>query len=585
MVAEAPDMGDLATTEDVQITPEIEALAQELEHNPSKIYNWVHNNIQFIPTYGSIQGSQMTLESQRGNAIDTASLLIALLRASGIHSRYAYGTVQIPIEQVMNWTGNINIPEMAIQLLASGGIPVTALTQSGQIAFVKMEHVWVEAWVDFFPSRGANHVTGDTWVSMDASFKQYTFSEGIQFEETIPFDVNSLVDDLWQTAQVNETQGWVTGIDSQVIRTSLDDYRTQWQTYLDEHHSEATLADILDKKAIIPTNRQVLATGLPYQLVARGNTFKTIPDDLRHSITLKFFDSTFDQSWDNPSLSYTLSLPALNSQRLGVTYEPATESDAQALESFRATDTGTLPAYMFNLKPVIKLDDVVLSTGSVIRMGESQYYTMTLKNPRDTHAADGIVTVGDEIVFGINGNGLPLSVVQKRFDTVNSNTAAENLHQTALHFWAEHDFFDDLTAQAHQVKKQRMPSAGLFSTPLSVTHSFGIAREGIYKSRLVDVPLSILTVVAENDQARFDFMSQIGTQASYLEGSVNEQLFGYTPGRGLSATQLLMEANDQNIPIYTVTQDNLSHILPQLAVSSEIRTDVINSVHAGKQAR
>ncbi|MEK8021235.1 MAG: hypothetical protein VSS75_030550, partial [Candidatus Parabeggiatoa sp.] len=46
-----------------------------------------------------------------------------------------------------------------------------------------------------------------------------------------------------------------------------------------------------------------------------------------------------------PSLSYTLSLPALNSQRLGVTYEPATESDAQALEFFQATDTGTLPAY------------------------------------------------------------------------------------------------------------------------------------------------------------------------------------------------------------------------------------------------
>ena len=36
----------------------------------------------------------------------------------------------------------------------------------------KLEHVWVEAWVDYFPSGGARHITGDNWIVMDASFKQ-----------------------------------------------------------------------------------------------------------------------------------------------------------------------------------------------------------------------------------------------------------------------------------------------------------------------------------------------------------------------------------------------------------------------------
>jgi hypothetical protein len=85
--AKSPDASYLGATEDVQITPEIEALAQELEHKPVKIYNWVHDNIQFIPTNGSIQGSQLTLETKSGNATDTASLLIAGRSASGIHSR------------------------------------------------------------------------------------------------------------------------------------------------------------------------------------------------------------------------------------------------------------------------------------------------------------------------------------------------------------------------------------------------------------------------------------------------------------------------------------------------------------------
>jgi transglutaminase-like putative cysteine protease len=66
------------------------------------MYTWVHDNIAFLPTYGSIQGAQMTLEAKQGNAFDTASLLIALLRAANIPARYVHGTVQIPIDKVMN---------------------------------------------------------------------------------------------------------------------------------------------------------------------------------------------------------------------------------------------------------------------------------------------------------------------------------------------------------------------------------------------------------------------------------------------------------------------------------------------------
>ncbi|MFV0476952.1 MAG: transglutaminase domain-containing protein, partial [Parahaliea sp.] len=96
-----PTPADLEHTLEAPLTDDIANLAAELNHNPVDIYTWVHNNIRYIPSYGSIQGAQMTLETKRGNAIDTASLLIALLRASGIPARYAYGTVEIEAEQVM----------------------------------------------------------------------------------------------------------------------------------------------------------------------------------------------------------------------------------------------------------------------------------------------------------------------------------------------------------------------------------------------------------------------------------------------------------------------------------------------------
>lgn len=79
---------DLAETIEVQLTPEIRAKAQELEYKPVKIYEWVRNNVEYVPTWGSIQGAHMTLLTKQGNAFDNASLLIALLRASGIHARY-----------------------------------------------------------------------------------------------------------------------------------------------------------------------------------------------------------------------------------------------------------------------------------------------------------------------------------------------------------------------------------------------------------------------------------------------------------------------------------------------------------------
>jgi transglutaminase-like putative cysteine protease len=142
-----PSAADLAETEDVQLTLAIRAQATALNNNPVQIHNWVRNNIEFIPSYGSIQGADLTLQSKRGNAFDTASLEIALLRAAGIPARYAYGTVQMPAEAVMNWVGGVTKPEAAQSLLGQGGIPNVALVSGGKVIAFKLEHVWVEAYV------------------------------------------------------------------------------------------------------------------------------------------------------------------------------------------------------------------------------------------------------------------------------------------------------------------------------------------------------------------------------------------------------------------------------------------------------
>jgi len=111
-----------------------------------------------------------------------------------------------------------------------------------------------------------------------------------------------------------------------------------------------------------------------------------------------------------------------------------------------------------------------------------------------------------------------------------------------------------------------------------------LARGFINKSRVVDVQQNIQAVVAPSFEARFEYMSQTGIYGSYLENTIIEQLFDYELGRGVSATQVLMEANEQQIPIYAITKENIDTVLPLLAVSGKVKTDIVNAIHAGKHA-
>ncbi|RKZ72409.1 MAG: hypothetical protein DRR19_32095 [Candidatus Parabeggiatoa sp. nov. 1] len=280
-------------------------------------------------------------------------------------------------------------------------------------------------------------------------------------------------------------------------------------------------------------------------------------------------------------------MPTLSNLRLGLTYVPASDSDGRALENFiDADNVSTLPVYLFNLKPVLNLEDTALATGTAISMGQSQYLTVIINDPvRGGLVQQSVVTAGDEVVFGVNSSGVPRELVENRLEAIDPHTsAAENLHQTALHFWMAHDFFDELTAQALNVRRVRLPSVGLFTSPLSVSYFFGIARNGIFKARVIDVKQNLQAVGAPTSEILAQFMRQIGIQGSYLENSVIEQLFDYEQGRGISTAQLLMDANEQAIPIYTVTADNIGTVLPLLSVSAEVKTDIKNAIHAGQYA-
>ncbi|HKI19097.1 MAG TPA: transglutaminase family protein, partial [Isosphaeraceae bacterium] len=75
----------LASTPDANTTdPYVQEEAAALDYDPTQIFNFLHTQIGYNSYLGSVRGARGTLWSNAGNALDVASLGVALMRASGI---------------------------------------------------------------------------------------------------------------------------------------------------------------------------------------------------------------------------------------------------------------------------------------------------------------------------------------------------------------------------------------------------------------------------------------------------------------------------------------------------------------------
>ena len=577
-----PQPADVQPNQDAQVTPEIQALAAQLDGDPLKIYNWVHDNVRFVPTYGSVQGSRMTLEARSGNAFDTASLLVALLRASNVPARYVIGTVQVPVATVRNWIGGVESAAVAQELLGVGGIPNVGLLRGSEMTHIRLEHVWVEAWVDYVPGRGARPGTGDTWLPLDASFKQHDFTPDRGVLAAAPVDIAEVWATMTAGGKYDPVLERTAGIDLNIMQDALFEYAQAAQEYSNANNVPSTPEALLGMSAIRPEPGKVLPASLPYEIVSRNAAVATLPSALRPSVTLNGFASVFDRALGDPSYTYQISLPELNSRRLGLTFPPASAADAQVIADARQSGASSLPVYLINVTPTVTLDGNPVATAPAVRMGTTHFVDVVL---RDTDGADTLayqLTAGDESVFGVNGYGISENVVAQRLSRMPSNNTAENMQQVALHYWMESDFFDALAAQSLKVHRVRRLSVGRFAAPLTVSYLFGSPRSGVYQSRIMDVKRSLVGVAGSDEARERTFVRTSGLQGSFLEGSVLDQLYKQPLGNGVSAVQLMQSAILAGVPIYHVTQANSAQVLPLLQVPSAVRSDIVNAINSGK---
>lgn len=240
------DLGVGEVNPEVAITDEIAALAKSLKYSPVRILEYVSNEIEFEPYFGSLKGAQGVLISGSGNATDTASLTIALLRASGIPARYVKGKVKFFAgdDRLNRWVG-AKSAQGAAAMLATGDIPTS---RSGDnVAFT---HVWVEACIPYQNYRGSGGDNfGHRWVPMDPSFKSKDYQDGIVVD--LDFDYQSYL----------------------ATRTLLlphEEYEQQVEQHiktLPPRYSNNTLADVPYSGHLVPRKVDILPATLPYEVI------------------------------------------------------------------------------------------------------------------------------------------------------------------------------------------------------------------------------------------------------------------------------------------------------------------------------
>jgi len=512
----------------------------------------------------------------------------------------------------MNWVGGVNNASAAGNLMGQGGIPNVGIVMGGEVKLFRLEHTWVEAFVDFMPSRGMKDGAKDTWIPLDPSFKQYDFAEGYDLEQQVPFDGQALVDELTASATVNEEQGWAQNLSTETIEQTLDSYQQQLTDFIEAQNPDATVAEVLGLQEIEVLAPRPLAAGLPYDHIVTTQEFSEVPNNLRHRFKYEI-GTTY-----NPLISINEPTVILAGKKLALSFVPATADDAAIIESYLPEPdpvTGeikledlprSLPGYQINLKAEFTIDNEVVATAAAGTMGSELHEQLGFYDPRYGWSLSTNKPVAGEFqAIGLDLQGTnpeyaarlqaEMDATRAKLESGDDSQLADiTKHQlvgdlletTIFSYFALNNIQDDVAAQQVGIVNYRAPSYGKFSTSLSTSYFYGTPRNVSTAGMVMDVDRVFnINVDKNNDkQNRLNYSQLIGGRYSVMENLLPEQMFSTedSPAEGISAVKAIALASSQGQKIWNITQANLSTALSEINLSSVVEQEIRNSVNTGK---
>ncbi|MFZ6680633.1 transglutaminase-like domain-containing protein, partial [Undibacterium sp. Tian12W] len=617
VLSDAPAAADLAAAEEIQQSADIRSLAASLQNNPVAIYNYVRNNIKYKVGYGSLQGAAQTLQAKSGNDIDAASLLIALNRAAGIPSRYVYGTVEVPTQRMLNWLHVDNV-SAAQSLLSQAGVPNKAILQGAQVTAIQVEHVWVEAYVDASPSRGARNNTASTWLPLDPSFKQLSSQPALNLRSSVSLNEAGVFDIAKQGA--NCTPDYGQSLNQANILSSFTTYQNQLNQVLSQQGADLTIGSVLGGNVISAENYAILMGSLPYKTIVKSASFQAMPANLKGAVRLQVFANSAAQAQGTTTVSYNSSYAALAGKRLTLSFSPATQADADVLAAYlpkaHADNSPvsasefplSVPGYLIQVKAELRLDGQVVASGGSFTLGSELSASIGSFEPASggwndnnfsVHAGDYHAIVAD--TQGINP--AQLNAVQQRLAATQAKLTSQPgqangvsrddltgdlLHQTILAYFATTDANSAIFQRAAGVVEQRLPSLGRAVAQAIPDMTLGLVNSVSFPGVALDIDRLQTAVANQTDglspaaYTRQSNQRNVAYAHMVLEKHYSQSqnpTAAASPIRVLAKAAALPQAQQQSV--YAVTSSNLAAALLKLNLSNSQSIDVQNAVAAG----
>jgi RHS repeat-associated protein len=515
-------------------------LARALRNDPDLIYEYVRNNIEYVPMWGSSKGAMGALLDNQGTAFDQAALMIALLRQSGYTATFVKGRINLSATQVRDWLGvpTTNICGV-LNLLANAQIPYTEAyaTASGTcpgLSKVKVDHVWVKVNI------------GGTFYYFDPSFKAHTIKSGVNLTTATGYNASSFMSSATTGSTI--TTDYAQGINRTNVRNSLTSYATNLANYLKTNLPSATLDDVIGGMTIVPhTGAALRQATLPYQDTAVALTEWTdVPDNYKPTLRIQ-----------HAGIDATFTSDAVYGKRLTITYNAANQ-------------------------PVLSLDGTAIATGTAVAAGSNNLINFTVVHGAyaSRHADQAFtqqIKAGGTFVisngWGPAGRGTQELHRNRLQQALASGAAATS--EAALG-----SSLSVLSATwLGQVNHATYISDRVARTSTLYHHQVGIA--GYNNASYVDLPGNLISVVSQeantSKEAAVFFNSAM--HASVFESTAVQQTTG-TPA--VSTVKLIDQAVANGLRIYDGKAANFaSAVQPNLVGCASLIPSLQADINAG----
>ncbi len=575
----------LVETPEVKFTDRIKNLADSLDNNPGKIFDYVLNNINYEPYFGSLKGADETLLEKAGNDYDISSLLIALLRYSGYPARYVQGEMMIPIEWISVVLG-VDDLWMPSYIIGTNHIPGTQYTVGGKPYAMRLEWVWVETYI---PWMGGKVYRGSfdpddignakwEWCPVDGAVKEYEKEEGLSLREIGSFDAEGLINSYQASGTVG-ANGSITGMDTTIINDAWNSHKDEFTNFLADSLGDPTLGQVAGVRKIKELHLGFIPGTLPFNVLEEKQRWDEIPDNLRHKVRI------IVSYWplylaDEPSLDlleidYKAPTCELSGKRITVSYRPATSEDEELIKAYGGKYK-VVPAVYLHLFMQLKVDGEIRGDHLIdeISMGLSENLGIMFYAPwspsKAVESLENIIKAGGHyaIVFDWQKmpahypmeSGLKVCDAAANLSKYEDDYMGEQLRNVGLTYLYQLDKSDEMYARTCGVVTSREPAECFVSFDPDIAYLADWIPYQVTGSKVrIDLDRDLMGVFPKDGDwdKRKQFFTSSGITSSILEEAVLMELYRVP---SLSAIQCLTKANDEGIPIYLVTPDNISSI-------------------------